>query len=82
MYTPTVEKLTGFLRQNGASVTLVIPPELLDVSGMRAGDEVVLTAQQGSIVLTPGPRVSQELNAFADRFLDRYRDDLTRLADL
>lgn len=61
---------------------MTVPPELLRASGMRAGDQVVLSAEEGRIVVTPGPRVSRELAAFADRFVERYREDLARLAEL
>lgn len=77
-----MEARTRTLRQSGTSVTATIPPELLRASGMRAGDQVVLTAQEGRIVIEPGTRVSRDLAAFADRFVQRYREDLARLAEL
>ena len=47
------------LRESGGSVVVTIPPEVLDLTSMAAGDDVVIHASEDSISLTQLPEQSQ-----------------------
>ena len=47
------------LRESGGSVVVTIPPEVLDLTNMDTGDDVVIHASEDSISLTKLPQESQ-----------------------
>lgn len=61
---------------------MVIPDEVLAASGLEVGQVVVIRAEAGRIEILGGKPVDLEVAGFAARFMDRYRSDLARLADL
>lgn len=77
-----METTPAQLRQVGDSVVAALSPEVLRASGLQAGDHVVVTAEMGRIEIAPAPVPDLGLAGFAARFMDRYRADLARLADL
>lgn len=75
---PTPEEI----RQVGDLVVVGLPPEILADSGLHVGDPVMIRSELGRIEVTPAPPANLGLAGFAARFMDRYRGDLARLADL
>ena len=63
-----------------------IPPEVLEVMGLQAGDEVTVTADldmQRIIIMPAAPKlpdVREDLLEQVDRFIHRYRPALEKLA--
>lgn len=43
------------LRKSGGSVVVTIPPEVLDITSLEAGNDVVIHASEDSISLTKFP---------------------------
>lgn len=69
---------TTHLRKVGGSVMLVIPPALLEVLHLQAGEAVGLTLEDGRLVLLPrkGPRYSlDELLAQCDPNIPRTEEE-------
>ena len=75
-------EVKGNLRRVGNSVMVPIPPELLEESGLQAGQVVRLRSRFGHIDLEADEGPDPEVAAFAARFVDRYRDALKQLAEL
>jgi antitoxin component of MazEF toxin-antitoxin module len=70
------------LRRVGNSVMIPIPPELLQESGFKEGQVVRLRSRVGHIDLDSDQGPDAEVAAFAARFLERYEEALSRLAEL
>jgi len=72
------------LRKVGNSVMLAMPPETLAESGFEEGQLMRIRSQRGRIEVEPDVDVvpDAEIVAFAARFTDRYREALSRLAEL
>lgn len=69
---------TTHLRKVGGSVMLVIPPALLEVLHLQAGEAVGLTLEDGHLVVLPQqkPRYSlEELLAQCDPALPRSEEE-------
>jgi antitoxin component of MazEF toxin-antitoxin module len=73
-------KVKRKLRRVGNSVMVPIPPEALGESGLKVGQEVVVRVRYGQIELVPSEGPGADVAAFAARFVDRYRDALSCLA--
>lgn len=60
---------TTNLRKVGGSVMLAVPPALLDILNLQAGDKVSLAISKGLLVVNPEPQPSYtmaELLAISD----------------
>ncbi|MGD8794677.1 MAG: AbrB/MazE/SpoVT family DNA-binding domain-containing protein [Anaerolineae bacterium] len=72
--------------RSGNSAVVSIPPEVLEVVGLQTGDAVTVVADvEGQrIIVTPAtpdlPGVRQDLLEQVDRFIQRYRPALEKLA--
>jgi putative addiction module antidote len=72
--------------RSGNSTVVSIPPEVLEVMGLQPGDEVTVTADldRHQIVIVPAvprlPDVREDLLEQVDRFIQRYRPALEKLA--
>jgi putative addiction module antidote len=72
--------------RSGNSSVVSIPPEVLEVVGLQTGDEVTVTAdlERHRIIITPVvpelPDVREDLLEQVDRFIQRYRPALEKLA--
>jgi putative addiction module antidote len=68
------------IQKIGNSAGVIVPRELLADSGMNAGDEVVMHAEKGRIVIT---RLDPDFDAMvdaADRFVALHSNALAKLA--
>ena len=59
-----------------------IPPECLEESGFHEGQMIRLRSRFGHIDIDSDTGPDAEVAAFAARFVDRYHEALSRLADL
>jgi antitoxin component of MazEF toxin-antitoxin module len=60
---------------------LPIPPEMLAEVGLGAGQDVVLSSEDGSIRIGPSsPRPSPDAVEFMARFVDKYDEAMRNLA--
>jgi putative addiction module antidote len=72
--------------RSGNSAVVSIPPEVLEVMGLKTGDEVTVTADldRQQIIIIPAtpklPDVREDLLEQVDRFIHRYRPALEKLA--
>lgn len=71
--------------RSGNSSVVSIPSEVLEVVGLRTGDEVTVTAdvERQRIIITPAvpelPDVREDLLEQVDRFIQHYRPALEKL---
>jgi antitoxin component of MazEF toxin-antitoxin module len=70
------------LRKVGNSIMVPIPPEALRESGFQEGQVIRVRSRYGHIDLDADDAPDAEIVAFAARFVARYQDALSRLADL
>lgn len=72
--------------RSGNSSVVSIPSEVLEVVGLRTGDAVTVTAdvERQRIIIAPAvpelPDVREDLLEQVDRFIQRYRPALEKLA--
>lgn len=72
--------------RSGNSSVVSIPSEVLEVVGLRTGDAVTVTAdvERRRIIIAPAvpelPDVREDLIEQVDRFIQRYRPALEKLA--
>jgi antitoxin MazE len=72
--------------RSGNSAVVSIPPEVLEVVGLQTGDEVTVAtdSERQRIIITPAapqlPDVREDLLEQVDRFIQRYRPALEKLA--
>lgn len=72
--------------RSGNSAVVSIPPEVLEMVGLQTGDEVTVTADLDlqRIIIMPAapelPDVHKDLLEQVDRFIQRYRPALEKLA--
>lgn len=72
--------------RSGNSSVVSIPSEVLEVVGLRTGDAVTVTAdvERQRIIIAPAvpelPDVREDLIEQVDRFIQRYRPALEKLA--
>lgn len=65
--------------RSGNSLAVTLPPEVRDL-GIDAGAEVEVEIEEGSVVVRPAHHVDRELVEWTDRFIERHRELLERLA--
>ena len=53
---------TANLRKVGGSIMLAVPPAILDLLHLRAGETVGLTVDNGRLVIEPNPRPHYSLD--------------------
>jgi antitoxin component of MazEF toxin-antitoxin module len=67
------------LRRVGGSVMVPLPPEMLAEAGLSVGQAVRLRSRRGAIAIEAMDVPASGVVTFAARFVDRYREDLSRL---
>jgi len=69
------------IRKIGNSEGVIIPKEVLDRFGLKAGDSFELQTEGGTLYLTPVDEdISEELNA-ARLFMEKYKVALKKIAE-
>jgi putative addiction module antidote len=69
------------IRKIGNSEGVIIPKEVLNRHGLKAGDMVELTDEAGQISLRPVDDEFARQIDLADRFMNRYETALKKLAE-
>ncbi|KQQ37672.1 AbrB family transcriptional regulator [Rhizobium sp. Leaf306] len=69
------------IRKIGNSEGIIIPKEILERMGLRAGDNIDLSEEAGKLVLKPLDDDFNRQLEHAERFMDRYKVALKKLAE-
>jgi len=69
------------IRKIGNSEGIIIPKEILERMGLRAGDNIDLSEEAGKLVLKPLDDDFNRRLEHAERFMDRYKVALKKLAE-
>ena len=69
------------IRKIGNSEGIIIPKELLQRLGLKAGDEVELEMAHGGLLVTTGDEEFDRQVIHAERFMGRYKTALKKLAE-
>lgn len=69
------------IRKIGNSEGIIIPKEILDRMGLKAGDNVNLAEEAGQLVLKPIDDDFARHLEHAERFMDKYKVALKKLAE-
>ncbi|CDZ37345.1 Hypothetical protein NGAL_HAMBI1145_38120 [Neorhizobium galegae bv. officinalis] len=69
------------IRKIGNSEGIIIPKEVLDRMGLKAGDSVNLAEEAGRLVLKPIDDDFARQLEHAERFMDKYKVALKKLAE-
>lgn len=69
------------IRKIGNSEGVIIPKDVLQNLGLKAGDELTLEIPQGGILLRKPEEEFAEQLAFAEKFMSRYETALKKLAE-
>ncbi|NSY16850.1 AbrB/MazE/SpoVT family DNA-binding domain-containing protein [Neorhizobium sp. AL 9.2.2] len=69
------------IRKIGNSEGIIIPKEILERMGLRAGDNIDLSEEAGKLVLKPLDDDFNRQLEHAERFMDRYKVGLKKLAE-
>lgn len=69
------------IRKIGNSEGVIIPKEVLDRLGLKAGDQMELTAKNGGLHMQPLEEAFQRQLEHANRFMDKYKIALKKLAE-
>jgi len=67
------------IRKIGNSEGIIIPKEILERMGLRAGDNIDLSEEAGKLVLKPLDDDFNRQLEHAERFMDRYKVALKKL---
>lgn len=69
------------IRKIGNSEGIIIPKEVLDGLGVKAGDAMQLRAENGRLTMEPvAEDISEDLEA-ARHFMEKYKNALKKLAE-
>lgn len=68
------------LQRIGNSTGVVLPPELLAEAGLKRGDEIVLRAERGQIVISVREPLRVEVVQAAEAVIARYDGVFRKLA--
>jgi putative addiction module antidote len=68
------------IRKIGNSEGIIIPKEVLDQMGLKAGDTIDMVAEGNRITLSTDEDMSRQL-AHAAAFMDKYKVALKKLAE-
>lgn len=69
------------IRKIGNSEGIIIPKEMLDRLGLKAGDQMALTTKNGGFQMQPLEEAFQRQLEHANRFMDKYKVALKKLAE-
>ena len=69
------------IRKIGNSEGIIIPKDVLDRMGVKAGDEVTITTDGSKLILTAADGDFNRQLAHAEKFMDRYKVALNKLAE-
>ena len=69
------------IRKIGNSEGIIIPKEALDLLGLKAGDKLALSTPDGLLQLQPISEDFTRQLAHAQRFMDKYKVALKKLAE-
>lgn len=69
------------IRKIGNSEGIIIPKDVLDRLGVKAGDEVTVTSEGSKVILTAADGDFDRQLKHAERFMDRYKVALKKLAE-
>jgi putative addiction module antidote len=69
------------IRKIGNSEGIIIPKEILDRMGLKAGDNVNLAEEAGQLILKPIDDDFARQLEHAERFMDKYKVALKKLAE-
>lgn len=69
------------IRKIGNSEGIIIPKEILDRLGLKAGDSVALSECQDGLLMKPMDDDFARQVAHAERFMDKYKTALKKLAE-
>ncbi|PZM16926.1 AbrB/MazE/SpoVT family DNA-binding domain-containing protein [Rhizobium tubonense] len=69
------------IRKIGNSEGVIIPKEVLDRLGLKAGDELELVTNNGGMQMQPVEADFSRQIEHANRFMDKYKIALKKLAE-
>ena len=69
------------IRKIGNSDGIIIPKEMLQQLGLKAGDEVAISVSSGGLLITLSEEEFRRQIAHADRFMSKYKVALKKLAE-
>ncbi|WP_430440613.1 AbrB/MazE/SpoVT family DNA-binding domain-containing protein [Shinella sp.] len=69
------------IRKIGNSEGIIIPKEILDRMGVKAGDEIIMTSKGSQLVLSVADGDFNRQLGHAEKFMDRYKVALKKLAE-
>ena len=69
------------IRKIGNSEGVIIPKETLDRLGLKAGDTINMTEDKGGLYMKPLDDDFERQLASAERFIDKYKVALKKLAE-
>lgn len=69
------------IRKIGNSEGVIIPKEVLDRLGLKAGDSITLDEEAGKLILTPLEDDFARQLEHAEAFMDKYKTALKKLAE-
>jgi putative addiction module antidote len=73
--------MNATIRKIGNSEGIIIPKEILDRLGLKAGDNVEMVEEAGKLVLKLMDDDFARQLEHADRFMDKYKIALKKLAE-
>ncbi|MGK6312823.1 AbrB/MazE/SpoVT family DNA-binding domain-containing protein [Neorhizobium sp. DT-125] len=73
--------MNATIRKIGNSEGIIIPKEVLDRMGLKAGDNVDLTEEAGQLILKPMDDDFARQLEHAERFMEKYKVALKKLAE-
>lgn len=68
------------IQRVGNSSGVVLPPEILEEAGLERGDEIVIRAERGRIVISPRAPIRREVLRTAEAVIERYDEVFRKLA--
>lgn len=69
------------IRKIGNSEGIIIPKEILDRLGLKAGDSLALSESQNGLLMKPMDDDFARQVEHAERFMDKYKTALKKLAE-
>lgn len=69
------------IRKIGNSEGIIIPKDVLDRMGVKAGDDVTITSEGSKLILTAADGDFDRQLGHAEKFMDRYKVALKKLAE-
>ena len=69
------------IRKIGNSEGIIIPKDVLDRMGVKAGDEMTLTSEGSKLILAAADGDFDRQLGHAEKFMDRYKVALKKLAE-